>query len=89
MRIRPGSGVDVAIEEDGCLVLACSDVAVRYLGSTADTARWIALQESDGDSGAAADRLADAWGTDAADTRADLELWIGRLCHWGLLRHEA
>jgi hypothetical protein len=88
MRVRPGTGVGVAIEESGCLVLAWTDAAVCYQGTCADTARWIALRQTDGDCAAAADRLARAWGTDAACARAELDVWVGEMCRWGLLRRE-
>lgn len=75
--------------DDGTLRLFSEQTAAEYLCDTQATAMWIAIGRHDGECRAAADMLADLWGTHAADVRADMEQWVEALCGSGFLDIES
>ncbi len=88
MRFRPMPGVSVSsVNADGCLELLVESVtgSARYRCGPMGAAMWIALRRHDGDSGAAADILADMWNTDPVNARADLEIWVEEMRDAGLI----
>jgi hypothetical protein len=90
MRIRPVPGLSVSVDASGRLdVVARPPAAAHHIRcGPVGTAMWLALRQHDGDIGAAACMLADLWGTEPADTRADLDIWVDELRDAGLVRTE-
>lgn len=90
MRVRPVPGVSVSVDADGHLeVLAeATPPGGRFRCGPVGTAMWIALRQQDGDMEAAARTLAAMWGTDPANTRADLDIWIDEMRDAGVVRTE-
>jgi hypothetical protein len=86
VRARPGPGVTVRVLEDGCLELHAAETGTQYRCSRIGAAMWIALRQHDGRCDAAADMLAELWGTDPVNMRADIEVWIAEMCDAGLMR---
>ncbi|WP_415954480.1 PqqD family peptide modification chaperone [Streptomyces sp. KLOTTS4A1] len=82
----PGVSVS-SVNADGCLELLVESVtgSARYRCGPMGAAMWIALRRHDGDSGAAADILADMWNTDPVNARADLEIWVEEMRDAGLI----
>ncbi|MET9888480.1 PqqD family protein [Streptomyces sp. NPDC006430] len=89
MRVRPAPGVVAAfVDADGYLELRADSLAGpgRFRCGPVGTAMWIALRRHDGDAEVAAQVLAELWGTDPENARADLDIWIDEMRDAGLLR---
>lgn len=70
---------------DGQLELFLASTGARYRCGRVRAAMWLALLQRDGYCDAAADMLAELWGSDPANLRADLALWVDELCDIGLM----
>lgn len=90
MRVRPVPGVSVAVDADGHLevLTEAAPSGVGFRCGPVGTAMWIALRQQDGDMEAAARTLSELWGTDPANTRADLDIWIDEMRDAGVVRTE-
>jgi hypothetical protein len=90
VRVRPVPGLNVSVDVHGRLDVVPEPTAparpVRC--GPVGTAMWLALRQHDGDVTAAARMLASLWGTEPANARADLDIWIDELRDAGLVRAE-
>ncbi|MEV5975212.1 PqqD family protein [Streptomyces sp. NPDC051921] len=84
-RVKSRAGVRATVFADGTLRLFSEQTAAECVCDTEATAMWIALRRHDGECHAAADMLADLWGSDAARVRADMEHLVDSLCGGGFL----
>jgi hypothetical protein len=78
--------LSISVDAHGHLDVGSLSRTVRY--GTVGTAVWLALRRHDGDVGAAAAMLAAQWGTEPANARADLDIWVEEMRCAGLLRTE-
>jgi hypothetical protein len=85
VRVRPVPGLHVSVDADGRLDVVM-EPARRFRCGPVGTAMWIALRQHDGDVRAAADALATVWGTEPANARADLDIWVDEMRDAGLVR---
>ncbi|MGP4012659.1 PqqD family protein [Streptomyces sp. 4N124] len=90
VRVRPVPGASVSVDADGHLEVLTEPVcpAGRFRCGPVGTAMWIALRQQDGDIEAAARMLSALWGTDPANTRADLDIWVDEMRDAGVVRSE-
>ncbi len=90
MRVQPMPGLSVSVDAQGRLdvVPEPSAPARAVRCGPVGTAMWLALRRHSGDVGAAARMLASLWGTEPADTLADMDIWVDELRDAGLVRTE-
>jgi hypothetical protein len=75
------------VDADGQMeILATTaDGIARFSSGPVGTAMWIALRQHDGDMAAAAHGLAQVWGLEPVNVRADLEVWVNEMRDAGLV----
>ncbi|MET7685490.1 PqqD family protein [Streptomyces sp. NPDC005423] len=88
MRVRPVPGLSVSVDAHGRLDVVTAPPVRHVRCGPVGTAVWLALRQHDGDVEGAARMLAALWGTEPANARADLDIWVDELRVAGLVRAE-